>query len=432
MEKIIADECIKEIITYMKREPHSQNYTIGSLADLKRDGDLVLNPEYQRNYLQTDKEASRFVESVFLGCVIPEVQLYEDEQTSIIEVLDGQQRITSLIAFIEGNLRLTGLTTIKELNGFTYSELPKELQKRYKNYVLVSRIVKASDEEYKFFVFERLNTGSKKLLPQEIRNCIYMGNLLKMAKKLSEEPIVDNIFKFAGLTNKRYAKAEFVLRTLSISEDFPMIKGTVSPQINSYLVRGKELSDLEIESIKDKYMYTIKIISEFIGIDCMLNNKNELTKTNIEAVFINIYKYFDKKDIVQNSDKLKEAIHSMITTNQEYMVLNDKSTDSRNGIIGRTMLMYELFQDIIGINKNADKRCFELKDKIHLWYEIEKRHHRKGVKCALCNNEILNFNDCEVDHIIPWSKGGKTELENAQLVHSYCNKVKQNNINFKF
>lgn len=49
-----------------------------------------------------------------------------------------------------------------------------------------------------------------------------------------------------------------------------------------------------------------------------------------------------------------------------------------------------------------------------------------GCKCGICGQTILNIEDCEVDHIVPYSKGGRTILENAQLVHSYCNKSKGN------
>ena len=45
-------------------------------------------------------------------------------------------------------------------------------------------------------------------------------------------------------------------------------------------------------------------------------------------------------------------------------------------------------------------------------------------KCAICGNLILSLDDCEIDHIIPFAKGGKTELSNAQVVHRFCNREK--------
>ena len=53
--------------------------------------------------------------------------------------------------------------------------------------------------------------------------------------------------------------------------------------------------------------------------------------------------------------------------------------------------------------------------------------HRNPV-CAICGNKILTIEDCEVDHIIPFSKGGPTSIENAQLTHRTCNRIKSDKI----
>ena len=50
-----------------------------------------------------------------------------------------------------------------------------------------------------------------------------------------------------------------------------------------------------------------------------------------------------------------------------------------------------------------------------------------GYICSFCGNEILNIEDAEVDHIKAFSAGGETVLENAQLLHRHCNRVKQDN-----
>ncbi|MGU8718549.1 HNH endonuclease family protein [Clostridium perfringens] len=422
----LEKEDIDKIIHYMKREPRSQNYTIGSINELYKDGDLILNPEYQRNYIQSDKEASKFVESVFLGCVIPEVQLYQDENTSVIEVLDGQQRITSLIRFMDGKYALSGLTDLKMLNGFYYSDLPKELKKKFKNYVLVSRIVKEEDDEYKFFVFGRLNTGSKKLNAQEIRNCIFMGEMLNKAKEISNTSCVKSLFEKAGLSDVRFSRTEFVLRTLSISLDFPVIKGVASQQINKLLIESKSFSKDKIDELGVKYIQTIKLINEYIGDECLRNSKNELTKVNLEAIFVNLFKFFDKREIIANSELVQTVIMEVIIENEEYISLNDKATDNRNGIIGRILILRDKLDEVLCHEKLDKDRVFSFNDKIKLWYSGGKRKR----KCPICQNEIIDFDLCEVDHIIPWSKGGQTVLENAQLVHSTCNKYKQDRINF--
>ena len=46
--------------------------------------------------------------------------------------------------------------------------------------------------------------------------------------------------------------------------------------------------------------------------------------------------------------------------------------------------------------------------------------------CSYCGNIILSIDDAEVDHIIPFSEGGATDISNAQLLHRHCNRVKNN------
>lgn len=48
---------------------------------------------------------------------------------------------------------------------------------------------------------------------------------------------------------------------------------------------------------------------------------------------------------------------------------------------------------------------------------------RSGLKCVHCG-EAKTRRELTLDHIIPWSKGGKAELGNLQLLCEPCNQVK--------
>ena len=57
---------------------------------------------------------------------------------------------------------------------------------------------------------------------------------------------------------------------------------------------------------------------------------------------------------------------------------------------------------------------------------VKKELYNQSTACAICGQEIQMLDDAEVDHITPFSKGGYTMVDNAQLTHRYCNRAKNN------
>lgn len=60
-------------------------------------------------------------------------------------------------------------------------------------------------------------------------------------------------------------------------------------------------------------------------------------------------------------------------------------------------------------------------------YKLEKANNGQVI-CRICNKPIETFSDCSADHIVPYSKGGKTTLSNMQLAHKSCNSKKRDKI----
>jgi hypothetical protein len=83
----------------------------------------------------------------------------------------------------------------------------------------VIMITHDSNEEIKYDVFMRLNTGSVHLTEQELRNCLYRGNLNKLLKDFSQNKIWQTLL---GLNepHKRMADRELALRFLAIYKNW--------------------------------------------------------------------------------------------------------------------------------------------------------------------------------------------------------------------
>jgi len=154
----------------------AKDFSIREFQAMEQDGDLILQPEYQRKYVMDIKLASRLIESILMDVPIPVIYLAE-ETDGRYSVIDGQQRLTSFISFSHGKFPdgkefgLSALKVLTELNRSKFVDLDKEYQMKIKKTTIHTIIIKReSHEDIKFEIFERLNTGSIKLNEDEIRN----------------------------------------------------------------------------------------------------------------------------------------------------------------------------------------------------------------------------------------------------------------------
>ena len=127
---------------------------------------------------------------------------------------------------------------------------------------------------------------------------------------------------------------------------------------------------------------------------------------------------YTKNDILRNADFIREAILDLMKNNQTFIDSILIKTSDRLVLKSRFKIWFEKLEEIIG-DVNYQSRTFSV--------NIKKELFDKNPVCAISNQRILSIDDCEVDHIIPFSKGGKTEIENAQLVLRYFNRAKKDN-----
>lgn len=134
-------------------------------------------------------KASRLIESALLGIPIPVVYISQEPDNKEY-VIDGQQRLTSFFSFMDGifpdgsDFKLTGLKVFREINGKKYRSLTDDFQDAIRYFkIRTITFKKESDQDLKFEIFERLNTGAVSLNDQELRNCIYRGGLQRPSER---------------------------------------------------------------------------------------------------------------------------------------------------------------------------------------------------------------------------------------------------------
>ena len=197
----------------------------GLCRRLRRDEIFV--PTFQRNYIWNVREASRFIESLLLGLPVPGIFLARDEPTGKLLVIDGQQRLKSLLFFCDGffdpenrgvNFREFKLVGVQEeFVGLTYATLGEKDRMDLDNSVIHATVVKQDfprgDDTSIFHIFERLNSGGRRLYPQEMRNALYSGPLIDATRELNDYPSWRNIY---GRRSLRLRDQELILRFLAL------------------------------------------------------------------------------------------------------------------------------------------------------------------------------------------------------------------------
>lgn len=203
-----------------------------STSDLYRmiiEGELILQPEYQRNFVWTTKTMSKFIESLLLSIPIPTIFLAENKDDTY-EVIDGQQRLTTIFAFMKDNkveennkvdvelkefsaLTLNGLETLDQYNGKTYKSFDDSTRRKFNNVSLPVVIIKKdSTEDIKYDIFSRINSGSVKLNSQELLNVMYRGPLIKKLNEVALDDKVNEVFGNRPILKKRFGYQELLLR----------------------------------------------------------------------------------------------------------------------------------------------------------------------------------------------------------------------------
>lgn len=251
--------------------------SFGELMNIFGDGDLFITPEYQRAFRWSKFQQTRFIESVLLGIPIPPIFVAEDNNGKW-EVVDGLQRISTIFSFFgilenlpeKNNLVLTEGEMVKELIGLTVNDIPIKLKTTIKRSVCRVEIVKwDSNEDIRYELFNRLNTGASPLSEQEIRNCIFRAydvNLNKVLRDVAKEPKLISLISPSKTKQEQMFLEEITLRYFAFKHLNGEIKNTVPQYLTSFMKKvseGKLDFDLNLE--KQNFMDFISILNEKYG-----------------------------------------------------------------------------------------------------------------------------------------------------------------------
>ncbi|WP_214684812.1 DUF262 domain-containing protein [Exiguobacterium sp. s155] len=280
------------------------DWTVETIVSQLEKYNIDLSPKFQRRDAWGVTEKSRLIESLILGIPIPPIILAEkDDERGKYIVIDGKQRLLTLRQFYATErdfkeLRLNNLQFLDNLNKKTRTEIKEAYgESKYldqlDNQTIRAIVIKNwPNEEFLFTVFLRLNTGSKKLSPQELRQALHPGHFLDF---LDEATANSDLFHKL-LNNKeadsRMRDVELALRYFAFKFNIENNKGnlkrfldTTASILNTEWDARSSLIEYEFKNLEKAINICFEIFGEKSAFSRFVNSKynNRFNRPLFEA-----------------------------------------------------------------------------------------------------------------------------------------------------
>jgi hypothetical protein len=415
---------------------NSSDPEIDSLYGKWKRGKLILQPDFQRQFVWDRAKASKLIESALLAVPLPIVYLAQ-EQDGRESVIDGQQRLTAFFSFMDGKFpegmpfKLTGLKVFPELNRKSFSELSDSLQDKVRYYqIRTITILNDSDPDLKFEIFERLNTGAVPLNDMEMRNCVYRGDYMTLLKELAIEPDFQYLVGLKGPDN-RMRDVELVLRFATFYHaTYLKYQAPMKRFFNRDMEKYQDISKADADDLRKAFKNSLQIVKSLFGESAFKrfyagdssnpdgNWETKQFNASLYDVMMGVFADKDKNQVYGALDSLREGFIDLMVSNQDFIDAILLATSQEIRVKKRFDLARMMVDDIL-LNHKQQPRCFSL--------QLKQQLFDQDPTCSLCQQRIQHIDDAAVDHIHQYWKGGKTIPENARLTHRYCNAARARN-----
>lgn len=439
----------------------SVNYNSSPISSIQNDfKTLDLNPAFQRKSVWKLADRKMFIKTILEGMPCPTIFLFKrwdkKKKRVISDVLDGKQRLETIFLFL-GKLRPNDIKTnsnnlnqneIKKLKKWlkdnNYRTLPQENKEAFMRFNIPIGHIELKDESdgsgqgmsdiYEAFV--RINTQGRPLTKQERRNAYYLNRpILQAAKDLNRKFL--SIFSMSGDQQLRMKDIEIVLEMLlTLAKDETLNKkSAIDLALAADGVVGNEL-----KKIKSRYLKNCKIISKmklspnvrymrrtsdfyslFVSVMKLERNKAIFNGNNLRKASQYLAEF--SKEIAALSDAWHRKDHAYLkkmsgSAYYKYWLTTQSNTDSKHNRQERADILTEILLKAIKGTKDKH-RFFSNHQKEVIW------QNSKDKKCAFpACNKVLSWQKATVDHIVPWTHGGKTDIANGQLMCRKHNSMK--------
>jgi len=323
----------EEDVGYVMKQPfnpnkikvRSQTITVDAMVERIKHEEIDLLTKFQRKEgLWDNEKQSRLIESILIRFPLP-VFYFDGSDNDKWLVIDGLQRLTTLKRFmVTKELKLTGLEYLS-LKDKGWDELDRPQQRQINETQLQCYVLEEGEENVKFNIFKRINTGGLTLSSQEIRHAMHQ-NVADFLKKMAESK---EFLQATGkkISSNRMEDRDFVNRFLAFYLLEYETKYSKDDDLDSFmnkaLVKLSTLSDSEKEDIFTKFKSSMDLAFQIFGKNAFSKKlkPNRINKALFEVISVS----FAKLDVVKSNYILN---HKASFRNELYKTIKEKFKDS--------------------------------------------------------------------------------------------------------
>ena len=377
----------------------------------RRRAEIELSPEYQRGKVWSKDKQQLLMDTILKKMHIPPIY-FRVLENNYYECVDGQQRLTAIFDFFDGKFALSKKYS-GELRGMSYNDLPNKTRDNFDDFeIIVFELSNASDDEIRE-MFDRLQRGmpltaGEKLNAKSGKIHSFISNLTQ-SKFFSEIVNVRNYrgayyqicsqilaLEMFGIKDVKFKVLEELHNEYKDFDENSKEAVQVKKAIN-FLIRSFETKIPELHTragIVSLYLLVSQLMKEY-----SLKDKEKIIKEFVIDFQNKLRQAEEKEDNVELIKFLNAISHSSDSAN---------SIKTRNEVLTNYFLLFA--KNLEPLDQN---RGFTEVERIAIYRK------NNGI-CQKCKNKV-EYKDYHADHSIPHTRGGKTTVENGQVLCNKCN-----------
>jgi len=330
---------------------------------------LDIRPPYQREFVYNEHQRNAVIDTLTKNFPL-NVMYWAVRDDGNYEIIDGQQRTVSICQFVQGDF------SVKFNDRINYFHtLPHDIATALLDYKLMVYFCEGAPSE-KLEWFKTINIAGEELTDQELRNAVYSGSWVTDAKRY-----------FSKNGCPAYGMGGDYLSGSAIRQDY---LETVILWLSEGNIEGYMASHQHDPNANELWLYFQSVIN---WVQTVFPNYRREMKG---IAWGELYNHYHTQS--WDSNALEQQISQL---------MQDDDVTKKKGIYRYVLTGKEKYLNIRAFTQNQKRELYERQKGI---CPISKKHY--------------DISEMEADHIIPWHKGGKTELSNGQMLSKESNRAK--------